>query len=77
MVKRMTLKEQRDLIAALPAHRLKAVKDHCKACEMRGEGLKSIMKSIGSVLGGVAKEVGPTVLKELIIPYIKHKSLPE
>ena len=32
-----------------------------------------ILKSIGSVLGPLVKEVGPTVLKELIVPFIKGK----
>jgi hypothetical protein len=35
---------------------------------MRGEGLKSILKSIGKVLGPIAKEIGPTVLKEFLVP---------
>jgi hypothetical protein len=37
---------------------------------MRGEGIKEIMKKIGTVLGPIAKEVGSKVLKEIIIPLI-------
>ena len=33
----------------------------------------SILKSIGKVLGPVIKEIGPTVLKELVVPFIKKK----
>jgi len=40
---------------------------------MQGKGLKEILKSIGTVLGPIAKELGPIVIKELIIPFIKKK----
>ena len=40
---------------------------------MRGEGFMDILKSIGGVLGPIAKEVGPTVLKEFILPFVKKK----
>jgi hypothetical protein len=40
---------------------------------MRGEGITEILKSIGDVLGPIAKELGPTVMKEFIIPFIKKK----
>ena len=71
MPTRLTLPQQRALVRALPAHRMMAVKKHCNSCQMKGQGLMDIMKSIGSVLGPIIKEVGPTVLKELIVPFIK------
>jgi hypothetical protein len=40
---------------------------------MKGDGIMSILKSIGKVLGPIAKEVGPTVLKELVLPMLKKK----
>jgi len=73
MPTKLTLKEQRALIRALPQTRLESVKKHCEACNMRGEGFMDIMRSIRSKLGPIVKEIGPTVLKELIIPMIKHK----
>jgi hypothetical protein len=70
---RLTTPQQRALLKALPAHRKNAVKSHCQSCQMRGEGFMDIIKSIGSVLGPIAKEVGPVVLKEFILPFIKKK----
>lgn len=72
-MKRLSVREQRKLIKALPSHRRTAVKKHCQLCQQRGEGLGDILKSIGRVLGPISKEVGPTVLKELIVPLIKKK----
>tara|TARA_R110000803_G_scaffold3847_2_gene13133 strand:- start:4194 stop:4469 length:276 start_codon:yes stop_codon:yes gene_type:complete len=73
MVKRLSLTEQRKLVKALPVSRINAVKKHCKSCDMRGEGLMDILKTVGKILGPVAKELGPTVLKEIIAPFIKKK----
>ena len=73
MPKRLTNPQQKALLNALPNHRKNAVKSHCQSCQMRGEGFMDILKSIGSVLGPIAKEIGPTVLKELILPFVKKK----
>ena len=70
---RLSLPEQRNMIRALPSHRLMQVKNHCEMCQMKGQGISEILKSISSVLGPIIKEVGPTVLKELVIPFIKKK----
>ena len=40
---------------------------------MKGEGFSDILKSIGRVLGPIAKEIGPTVLKEFVLPFLKKK----
>lgn len=72
-MKRLSVTEQRRLVGALPAHRMALLKKHCRACEMRGEGFTDILKSAGKTLGAVAKEIGPTVLKELILPLLKEK----
>lgn len=73
MPTRLKVVEQRRLYDALPQARKLAVKKHCRSCQMKGEGLADIMKSIGKVLGPVAKELGPTVLKEIIVPFLKKK----
>jgi hypothetical protein len=73
MVKKLSLKEQRALLKSLPSHRMAAVKKHCQSCQMKGQGIGSILKSIGKFLGPIVKELGPTVLKELVIPFIKTK----
>jgi hypothetical protein len=71
MPKRLTKQEQRNLYAALPNHRKNAV----KRCQMRGDGLKKTMGEVGKVLGHIAKEVGPVVLKEIVVPLLKEKYL--
>ena len=73
MPTRLTKSQQHALLRALPAHRKNAVKSHCQSCQMRGEGFKDILKSIGKVIGPIAKEVGPVVLKEFILPFVKKK----
>jgi len=73
MPKRLSLAEQRRLIKILPPHRVNACKAHCRAKQMKGEGIKDILKSISSVLGPVAKELGPVVMKEFLLPFLKKK----
>jgi len=73
-MKALTKPQQRALYAALPASRKALVKKHCKACEQRGEGIMDIFKSIAKALGPIAKEIGPVVLKELIMPFLKQKA---
>ncbi len=73
-MKALTKPQQRALYAALPASRKALVKKHCKACEMKGEGIMDILKSIGKALGPVARELGPVILKELILPMLKQKA---
>jgi hypothetical protein len=70
---KLSLPEQRALLRALPTSRKNACKRHCQSCQMKGEGVMDILKSIGKVLGPVAKEIGPIVLKEFILPFLKKK----
>ena len=73
MPKKLTIREQRALVRALPTSRKMAVRAHCRACQQRGAGLGDILKSVCRVLGPFAKEIGPTVLRELVIPMLKKK----
>ena len=46
----------------------------CVKCQlMKGSGMTDILKSVIKVLGPVAKEVGPTILKEIVIPFAINK----
>ena len=79
-MKRLSLSEQRRLIGTMPVKHRMALQKHCTACEMQGQGLGDILKSIGQfgkkaghLLAPILKEVGPTVLKELVIPMLKAK----
>ena len=73
MPTKLSLPQQRALIRALPASRKNAVKRHCQTCSMRGDGFMDILKSVGKVLGPIVKEIGPTILKEFVVPFIKKK----
>ena len=73
MSSRLTLPQQRTLYRALPAQRRMMVKKHCRECAMKGQGIMDILKSISNILGPIAKELGPTILKEIIVPLIKKK----
>lgn len=73
IMKKPTKKEQRKMYDALPESRKKALAKHCKSCEQRGEGIMDILKSVGKFLGPVAKELGPVVLKEILMPLVKKK----
>lgn len=73
MVKRLSIPEQRKMYKALPQSRHIAVKKYCCDCSMKGEGIMDILKKIGEVLGPIAKELGPVVLKEIIVPFLKNK----
>lgn len=73
MPARLTLPQQRALYRALPASRKNACKRVCQQCQMKGEGFMSILKKVGKALGPVAKEIGPTVLKEIVIPLVKKQ----
>jgi hypothetical protein len=61
------------MLHALPIHRTLAVKNHCKSCSMKGEGISQILKSVGAFIGPLVKEVGPVVLKEFVLPFITKK----
>ena len=73
MPQRLKLSEQRTLLKAIPLTLKKRLKKHCNDCEMKGKGLKDILKSAREKLGYLAKELGPTVFKEFIIPFLKEK----
>lgn len=40
---------------------------------MRGEGISDVVKSVKKVLGPIATNFSVTVLKEIVIPFIKKK----
>lgn len=77
MPKKLTLAEQRALLNALPQHRMEALKKLVDAHPMSGSGflqdVGSVIKKAGRALGPVVKEVGPVVLKEIIVPMLKAK----
>ena len=73
MPTKLTKAQQRRLLAALPPDRRKAAKHHARAMHMAGSGIGDILSSMMSILGPVVKEVGPTVLKEYIMPWLKKK----
>lgn len=74
----LTLNQQRALVRMLPAVKRSLLQKECRTCEMAGEGFFDILKSAGKFLvknlGAVAKEIGPIVIKELVVPMLKKKA---
>lgn len=73
MPKRLSITQQRKLLNALPAYRKEAFIKHVKEKHMKGEGIMDILKSAWQFLGPIAKEVGPTLLKEIALPFLQKK----
>jgi len=73
MPQRLTVAQQRNLYRALPVSRKLAVKKTCRECQMKGDGIMNIIKKVGRSLGHIGKEIGPTVLKEIIAPILVKK----
>lgn len=71
----MRLSEQNQLavLHGLPPMTKKKVKKLCRDCEQQGDGIKDILAKVGAFLSPLVKEVGPTVLKEFIIPFLIKK----
>jgi hypothetical protein len=70
----LSLAERRKLAKSLSAAHKAQIKRHACACQMKGDGLLDIVKSVGKSLGSVGKAIGPTVLKELVIPLVRQKA---
>ena len=73
MPQRLTVAQQRSLYRALPPSRKMLVKKTCKECQMKGDGFMDILKKVGRALGAVGKELGPTVIKEIVAPLVLKK----
>ena len=73
MPQKLTIAQQRNLYRALPASRKLLVKKTCKECQMRGDGIMDIIKKVGKSLGHIGKEIGPTILKEIVAPILVSK----
>jgi hypothetical protein len=70
----LSLAERRKLAKSLSAAHKAQIKRHACACQMKGDGLLDIVKSVGKSLGSIGKAIGPTVLKELVIPLVRQKA---
>lgn len=73
MVKQLTQAEKRKIYLALPTSHRNAYKKHCISCRQRGGGIMDMLKAAWKYLGPVAKEVGPEVLKSIVLPWIANK----
>lgn len=69
----LSMGQQRALLRALPPTRRMVIKKHCVSCQMKGEGVKSIVDSVKKLLSSLNVKFGNTVLKEFILPFIKSK----
>lgn len=79
--KKMSVSDQRRLVKLIPDENMRMLQmaccHHCDTCkpgeEMKGAGFKKFMKKAGKTLWPIGKELGMTVLKELVVPYIKQR----
>ena len=69
----LTVKEQRKILRDLPVSTKNKCKMHCRKEQQSGKGISDILKSIGNVLGPIVKTLGPTVLKNFIVPFLEKK----
>ena len=69
----LTKKEQKAILKSIPAAQKKAVREHVRNLHQSGSGVMDILKSVSNFLGPIISQVGPTVLKEFIIPFIKKQ----
>lgn len=63
-----SLTQQRAVILALPSHHKMQVRKICN--DMKGEGVKEVIKKVQNYLTPVVKEISPIIVRELIIPYM-------
>ena len=76
---KLTLPQQRAILRELPNCKKLACRRICRN-EMAGKGLrdkinlKGIFAKVRKALGPVAKVIGPVVLKEFLLPYLKKKA---
>lgn len=49
------------------------IKKHSLNLAMKGHGIMDIVKQVSSFLSPIIQKVGPTVLKEFILPFLKKK----
>ena len=69
----LTKKEQKAILKGIPAAQKNAVREHVRNLHQSGSGVMDILKSVSNFLGPIISQVGPTVLKEFIIPFIKKQ----
>lgn len=70
---KLTVAQKHKLFHSLTPSQKSVLKNHMCACHQSGEGIGSFFKKLGSVLAPIAKEIGPTVLREILIPIAKKK----
>lgn len=67
---RLSQEKQRAVLNSLSSNRKMSLKRYCRGCQQKGDGVKDVVKKAYDFLGPIAREVGPKVLKEFIIPLL-------
>ena len=77
--KRPTLSESKLMLMGVPKSKLKDIKVLTLNGIQQGQGIGSIVSGAMKLLGPLAKQYGPMVIKNIIIPLISSgiKSVPE
>jgi hypothetical protein len=68
----MKLADQRKIAKMLSVKDKEAMARHYNP-RMGGKGFMDVIKKIGGFISPLVKELGPTVLKEIILPLVKKK----
>ena len=77
MTRRLSLKQQRELLGSMTDKQKIGLKKYCCACQHNGDGIKEIIQRVRAKLTPLIpflKQIGEPVLKEVIIPMIIKKS---
>ena len=68
---KLTKNQKQLLLNGLSASKKLAIKKICEKCkDHSGAGIKDVLKKVAKFLGPIAKQVGPVLLKEYVLPLI-------
>ena len=59
------------LMHGLPSNKQTQIFKICEMCKMKGTGVKDIVNKVKKLLGKLGNLVGPTIIKEFIMPHLK------
>jgi len=65
--------QKMSLLRGMPPCKKQKCRLICRNGRMKGEGIRDILKKVQNFLGPIARTVGPVVLKEFLLPYLKKK----
>ena len=70
----LPIQKQRELVNNMSGKHRALLKKYCQACQHNGNGIDEILEKVKVFLKNIAIEVGPKVMKELIVPFLIKKA---